>query len=362
MCCPPERGPLGVSPVVRCRRGSARTVNRGFVPVNDWLTRGAVRRVEAVAAAAHGDEVDRVFGVGFDLRTEPPQVDVDRPRVAREPRPPDPRDQFLARVGPAGMRCKQRQQLQLPRPEPMREAVLPKLVGLEVEFNAGRDRDGVAWRGRCCRPGSRSRSERDAPGEPAKAAASSVRRSCWERVVKSDSSAESARKPRRRCEQTGGDRGAVRSAAGRALCARRGRVVRSTRRGRTVIRWRRAGGATSRHRGRDQPARLRTCPGWRRTARSAAASGDEGRHARQRWRRRLTGDWSSVNVGDRFVCDLRPAATLRVEVLVSHLAGNHVPAMFVTRSPMRSRSAKAAAGACSLEFVASARIPQQFLE
>ena len=65
------------------------------------MGRSAVAVAEAVADAAHREEVLRLLGVELELLAQVADVDVDRARVAEGGVAPDARQQHLAREHPA---------------------------------------------------------------------------------------------------------------------------------------------------------------------------------------------------------------------------------------------------------------------
>ena len=89
--------------------------------------------IQPVADAAHGDKTHRLIGIGLELRAEPGDVDVDRPRIARVIGAPDAIEQLPTRVDATRMRGQQRQQAQLLGPEVECIAVAAELVRGEVQ-------------------------------------------------------------------------------------------------------------------------------------------------------------------------------------------------------------------------------------
>ena len=79
----------------------------------------------------------------LDLRAQPADVDVDRPRVAVVVGAPDPVEELAPRVRPAGVAGEHREQAELLRPEVDRLAVATELVGDEVELEVVAERDPV---------------------------------------------------------------------------------------------------------------------------------------------------------------------------------------------------------------------------
>ncbi len=114
-----------------------------------WITKGIevaivglvvmeqerLRRVEPVAAAPYGHEVDWTLRIRLHLGAQPAQVDVDRAGIAGELATPDPLQQLLAGERPSGVRREEREQLELLRAKPLRPSVGLELAGLEVELD-----------------------------------------------------------------------------------------------------------------------------------------------------------------------------------------------------------------------------------
>src|ERR1700710_665497 len=73
----------------------------------------AVRVAEAIADAAHGEEVLRLLGVELELLAQMADVDVDRARVAVGGVAPDPRQQHLAGVDAARVAGERGEDLEL---------------------------------------------------------------------------------------------------------------------------------------------------------------------------------------------------------------------------------------------------------
>src|SRR5215217_8078745 len=68
---------------------------------------------EAVADAAHGEDVLGLLGVGLELLAQVADVDVDRARVAVGGVAPEPREEHVAREHAAGTRGERAQDLEL---------------------------------------------------------------------------------------------------------------------------------------------------------------------------------------------------------------------------------------------------------
>ena len=124
------------------RRSRASTVL--CYSVKRLLTPG---RIEPVADAANGDQMRRLFGLGLDLRAQPADMDVDRPRVTVVTVAPRSVKELAPRPGATRVAGQDGEQIEFLGPQVDEPAVPPQLVREEIELAASSDREAPAGAG-----------------------------------------------------------------------------------------------------------------------------------------------------------------------------------------------------------------------
>ena len=104
-------------------------------------------RIEPVADPANGHQVRRLFGFGLDLRAQPADMDVDRPRVAVVTVAPRSVEQLAPGPGASRVAGQDGEQIEFLGPQMDEPAVPPQLVREEIELAARGNREGPAGAG-----------------------------------------------------------------------------------------------------------------------------------------------------------------------------------------------------------------------
>ena len=105
------------------------------------------RWIEPVADAANGQQMRRLFGFRFDLRAQPADMDVDRPRVAVVPVAPRSVKELAPGPGASRVAGQDGKQIEFLGPQMDEPAIPAQLVGEEIELAAHGDREGPAGAG-----------------------------------------------------------------------------------------------------------------------------------------------------------------------------------------------------------------------
>ena len=95
-----------------------------------------LRRIEPVADAPDGDQVGGMFWLALDLRAQPADVHVDRPRVTDLVESPDAIQQLAPRERTPWMGSQHRQKLEFFGPQMHGKPVTAQLVGNQVELES----------------------------------------------------------------------------------------------------------------------------------------------------------------------------------------------------------------------------------
>jgi hypothetical protein len=113
--------------------------------VKAQLTMG---RIQAIADASNGHEMDWTVGFGLDLGAQPTNVNVDRSRVADLVEAPDAIEQLAPRERSPRVGGEHRQELELLGSQVHRAAVAAQLVSDEIELEVSGDLEGAVPRPR----------------------------------------------------------------------------------------------------------------------------------------------------------------------------------------------------------------------